>query len=154
MCDITHEFLETQCNLLLTTGGLKGKGLSSKTVSDILSLIRNILQFATRKGKIILVTHDVEEALLLGDEVCVMAPGQGHRASRRVEVPRTGDVTDRKLLRELKDDLTAKYGRAGWSFVAVMKRHLGETAQMYAQNLRTTPTASLALPIPRSTLLE
>ena len=51
---------------------------------------------------IILVTHDVEEALLLGDEVCVMAPGQGIVASRRVEVPRTGDVTDRKLLRELK----------------------------------------------------
>ena len=50
---------------------------------------------------IILVTHDVEEALL-GDEVCVMAPGQGIVASRRVEVPRTGDVTDRKLLRELK----------------------------------------------------
>ena len=40
--------------------------------------------------------------LLLGDEVCVMAPGQGIVASRRVEVPRTGDVTDRKLLRELK----------------------------------------------------
>ena len=51
---------------------------------------------------IILVTHDVEEALLLGDEVCVMAPGQGIVASRRVGVPRTGDVTDRKLLRELK----------------------------------------------------
>ena len=51
---------------------------------------------------IILVTHDVEEALLLGDEVCVMAPGQGIVASRRVEVPRTGDVTDRNLLRELK----------------------------------------------------
>lgn len=53
LCDITHEFLETQCNLFLKTGGSKGKGLSSKTVSDILSLIRNILQFATRKGKII-----------------------------------------------------------------------------------------------------
>ena len=51
---------------------------------------------------IILVTHDVEEALLLGDEVCVMAPGQGIVASRRVEVPRTGDVADRELLRELK----------------------------------------------------
>ena len=53
LCDITHEFLETQCSLFLKTGGSKGKGLSSKTVSDILSLIRNILQFATRKGKII-----------------------------------------------------------------------------------------------------
>lgn len=51
LCDITHEFIETQCNLFLTTGGLKETGLSAKTVSDILSLIRNILQFATRKGK-------------------------------------------------------------------------------------------------------
>lgn len=51
--DITHEFIEAQCNFFLTVGGLKRNGLSSKTVSDILSIIRNILQFATRKGKII-----------------------------------------------------------------------------------------------------
>ena len=51
--DITREFVEAQCNFFLTAGGLKENGLSSKTVSDILSLIRNILQFATRKGKII-----------------------------------------------------------------------------------------------------
>lgn len=53
LCDISHEFLETQCNFFLTTGSLKGSGLSSKTVSDILSLIRNILQFAAKKGKVI-----------------------------------------------------------------------------------------------------
>lgn len=51
---------------------------------------------------IILVTHDVEEALLLADEVCIMAPGRGIVASRRVETPRSGDVADRKLLQELK----------------------------------------------------
>ncbi len=51
--DITHEFIETQCNFFLVSGGLKENGLSSKTVSDILSLIRNILQFATRNGKAI-----------------------------------------------------------------------------------------------------
>lgn len=51
--DVTHDFIETQCNTLLTTGGLKGMGLSPKTVSDILSLIRSILQFATQKGKCI-----------------------------------------------------------------------------------------------------
>lgn len=51
--DITHEFIETQCNFFLASGGLKKNGLSSKTVSDILSLIRNILQFATRNGKAI-----------------------------------------------------------------------------------------------------
>ena len=51
--DITHEFIETQCNFFLVSGGLKENGLSSKTVSDILSLIRNVLQFATRNGKAI-----------------------------------------------------------------------------------------------------
>lgn len=49
--DITHEFIEAQCNFFLTAGGIKKNGLSSKTVSDILSLIRNILQFATQNGK-------------------------------------------------------------------------------------------------------
>lgn len=53
MRDITHEFIETQCNFFLVSGGLKENGLSSKTVSDILSLIRNVLQFATRNGKAI-----------------------------------------------------------------------------------------------------
>lgn len=32
---------------------MKGNGLSAKTVSDILSLIRNIMQFAAKKGNII-----------------------------------------------------------------------------------------------------
>lgn len=53
LCDITHDFIEEQCNLFLTEGGLKGNGLSAKTVSDILSLIRNIMQFAAKKGNII-----------------------------------------------------------------------------------------------------
>ena len=53
LCDITHEFLEEQCNLFLTIGGVNQKGLSPKTVSDIVSLIRNILQFAAQKGKIL-----------------------------------------------------------------------------------------------------
>lgn len=49
--EITHDFIESQCNILLTKGGCKQNGLSAKTVSDILSLIRNILQFAIKKGK-------------------------------------------------------------------------------------------------------
>lgn len=47
---ITFDFVETQCNLLLTTGGSKGCGLSAKTVTDILSIIRNILKYASKKG--------------------------------------------------------------------------------------------------------
>lgn len=53
LCNITHDFIEEQCNLFLTIGGVKGNGLSAKTVSDILSLIRNILQFAISKGNVI-----------------------------------------------------------------------------------------------------
>lgn len=51
---ITHDFIETHCNKLLLSGGKKGTGLSPKTVSDVLSVIRNILKYATKKEKIVL----------------------------------------------------------------------------------------------------
>lgn len=51
--EITYDYIYNQCNQLLKTGGKKGSGLSAKTVSDILSLIRNILQFAVQNGLII-----------------------------------------------------------------------------------------------------
>lgn len=47
---ITYEFIEVHCNFLLTAGGKKGMGLSPKTVTDVLAVIRNILKFAVRKG--------------------------------------------------------------------------------------------------------
>lgn len=55
--DISNDKLELFCNELLTTGGKKENGLSSKTVADILSLIRNILKFASKKG--IIVSYDM-----------------------------------------------------------------------------------------------
>lgn len=48
--NITHTHMESHCNALLQTGGVKGKGLSPKTVTDVLSVMRNILHFAARKG--------------------------------------------------------------------------------------------------------
>ena len=48
--NITYDFMETQCNLLLTSGGKKGCGLSAKTVTDVLSIIRNILKYASKRG--------------------------------------------------------------------------------------------------------
>lgn len=47
---ITYDFIESHCNFLLVSGGKKGHGLSAKTVTDVLSVIRNILKFAIRKG--------------------------------------------------------------------------------------------------------
>ena len=47
--EITQDVLENYCVKLLTTGGSKNNGLSPKTVSDTLSLIRNIFQFCTSR---------------------------------------------------------------------------------------------------------
>jgi len=47
---ITYDFINSHCNLLLVSGGKKGNGLSAKTVTDVLSVIRNVLKFAIRKG--------------------------------------------------------------------------------------------------------
>lgn len=48
---ITYDFIERHCNTLLLSGGKKGTGLSPKTVTDILSVVRNIIKFAIKKGK-------------------------------------------------------------------------------------------------------
>lgn len=50
MDKITYDFIEAHCNLLLVSGGKQEKGLSAKTVTDVLSIIRNILKFAIKKG--------------------------------------------------------------------------------------------------------
>lgn len=47
---ITYEFIEAHCKFLLESGRKKGNGLSPKTVSDVLAIIRNISKFAIRKG--------------------------------------------------------------------------------------------------------
>lgn len=50
MDKITFDFIESNCNLLLISGGKQKNGLSAKTVTDVLSVIRNILKFAIKKG--------------------------------------------------------------------------------------------------------
>ena len=46
---ITYDFIDSHCNVLLVSGGKKGNGLSSKTVTDVLSVIRNVLKLTIRK---------------------------------------------------------------------------------------------------------
>lgn len=53
LSNITFDFIQNQCNELLLHGGKTGKGLSPKTVSDTLSIVRSILKFAAQKGKVI-----------------------------------------------------------------------------------------------------
>lgn len=49
---LTHDCIKKFCNELLITGGKKGTGLSAKTVSDVLSITRNILRHCIDTGRI------------------------------------------------------------------------------------------------------
>ncbi len=53
ICDISHEILTRFCNQLLLEGGCSKNGLSPKTVADVLSVIKNVLQFSENQGIII-----------------------------------------------------------------------------------------------------
>lgn len=48
--DLTVESLQRKCNHLLEHGGKEGHGLSTKTVGDVLSLIRRLLSYAASIG--------------------------------------------------------------------------------------------------------
>lgn len=48
--NITSELIDSYCNELINFGGKDQTGLSPKTVTDILSVIRCILKFAKKKG--------------------------------------------------------------------------------------------------------
>lgn len=50
LSSITHSFLEDYCNRLLLSGGKDCNGLSTKTVADVISVIRSILQYALKLG--------------------------------------------------------------------------------------------------------
>lgn len=48
---MTHGYIEAYCSRLLSSGGERGTGLSAKTVTDILNLLRSLLRYASRTGK-------------------------------------------------------------------------------------------------------
>ena len=50
LSEMTSRRIQTACDRLLTCGGTAKKGLSSKTVADVLSLIRNILRYSEVQG--------------------------------------------------------------------------------------------------------
>ena len=61
----------------------------------------------------ILVTHDVDEAVYLGDRVVTMAPRPG-RIKRIVDValPRPRERSDPRFIR-LRDEIVAEFGEPG-----------------------------------------
>lgn len=50
LLDVTSSRIQNFCDDLLTHGGVSGEGLSPKTVSDILSIIRSILRYSQIHG--------------------------------------------------------------------------------------------------------
>lgn len=48
---ISYDFISKHCNDLLMLGGKQKSGPSTKTVTDVLSVVRSILKFAIRKGQ-------------------------------------------------------------------------------------------------------
>ena len=51
LCGISQEIIKSHCDSLLLRGGQGKTGLSAKTVSDVLSVIRSVLRFAVKAGK-------------------------------------------------------------------------------------------------------
>jgi len=51
LCGMTQDLIKSHCDGLLLQGGQEKTGLSAKTVSDVLSVIRSVLRFAAKTGK-------------------------------------------------------------------------------------------------------
>ena len=51
LSSFSYDYIDKHCQRLLLKGGKSGKGLSPKTVSDTLSVIRSILKYANKRGK-------------------------------------------------------------------------------------------------------
>ena len=70
--ELTQDCIEAQCLELLRSGGAKNEGLSSKTVTSVLSVVRTVLDFALRNGKSVVcnarnvkITQTVKELRIL-----------------------------------------------------------------------------------------
>lgn len=74
--EITHSILEGFCSRLLMSGGRNHNGLSPKTVSDTLTLLRNILHFGKNMGCICAAD---------GSSVCIRQPSRQLRVLTQQE---------------------------------------------------------------------
>ena len=92
---ITAARLHSFCEKLLNCGGASQKGLSSKTVSDILSLLRNIIHFAEMlgfhipcTGKEITIRQSASELTVLtrSDQECLCQYLYSHLSERSLGI--------------------------------------------------------------------
>lgn len=77
--EITSRRLETHCTLLLTSGGRKKTGLSPKTVSDVLTVIRSILQCAIRNREMAPLDTKIQLSKPEPKEMRVLSRGEQFR---------------------------------------------------------------------------
>ncbi len=75
---------------------------------------RQLVQiWQTTKKTVVYITHNVLEAVFLGDQVMVMSSHGTVKASRRIELPRPRDPLEPAFIqiqRELVDDISSKQG--------------------------------------------
>lgn len=76
---LSYDMIEECANQLLVSGGRKGVGLSPKTVSDILSVVRNILKYATRNGNSIACDVGAIQVKRCPKEMRVLSRGEQDR---------------------------------------------------------------------------
>lgn len=69
---LTAENIRVRCEHLLEEGGKQGKGLSSKTVSDLLSIIRSVICYGKRKGYATICTGREIAIKQETKEICVL----------------------------------------------------------------------------------
>ena len=79
LASLSYDLIDECTNQLMVSGGCKGDGLSAKTVSDILSVVRNILKYARRTGNPIVCDVGAIQVKRCPKEMRVLSRGEQDR---------------------------------------------------------------------------
>ena len=90
--------------------------LDAQTRSEMQSLLQEV--WSSFQSTIIFITHDIEEALILGDKVYVMSARPG-RIIETIQVtferPRTPELTTSPEFNQIKSHIMSLLGRGEWA---------------------------------------